>query len=395
MYISNHFPRSTFWEIVGLESSKAPGIHRKNSMVGLVIRALCLIATLCLPIPSWSAEISAEYDSSSGITFIAVTGELETGDDLKFVQTALPVQKAVVLFNSYGGKLSAGLGIGRAIRLKEFQTAVAADSVCASACALAWLAGTRRYVDEKALVGFHAASIQREGTTQETGSGNALTGAYLNQLGLTQSAIYYITEKAPHEMNWLSRESAMELGIEITILSASETKQATRDDGRIPESTSLQPPSAQGIKRIQFSDIFGFDLPAMPILNATLESCEQACTSNSACKAFTFNRGNSACYLKSDGYRVLGNRLADAGYKIEIEARLRKSPMTVFEKTDLPGGDYMDLSELSFEQCTEACELDNRCAAFTYGKGRMCWLKSSVPNAKADKSVISGVKDGE
>jgi hypothetical protein len=63
--------------------------------------------------------------------------------------------------------LVAGIDIGKAIRLKDFETAVVSNknskTICASACALAWLGGTRRFMSATARIGFHAAyEIARE-----------------------------------------------------------------------------------------------------------------------------------------------------------------------------------------------------------------------------------------
>ena len=188
-----------------------------------MFRFLASLAFLLISLSATAAEIQAVPEPSKGVVIISVYGDIESGDDLKFINIALPIEKGVVLFNSNGGNLLAALGIGRTIRLKEFWTTVPNKSVCASACGLAWLAGVRRFVDESARVGFHAAYVQNNGETQETGSGNALTGAYLNQLGLTQSAIYYVTQAAPQDMNWLTAELAKEVGIEMTILVPNES----------------------------------------------------------------------------------------------------------------------------------------------------------------------------
>src|SRR5687767_773155 len=104
---------------------------------------------------------------------IIIGGHFEIGDHKKFIELALPLDDAIVVFqNSPGGVLDAALRIGNAIRLKEFDTMVAAYSECASACAYTWLAGERRYLEPGAKVGFHAAyQIDAEGYTTVTGTG--------------------------------------------------------------------------------------------------------------------------------------------------------------------------------------------------------------------------------
>jgi hypothetical protein len=187
----------------------------------------------------------------------------------------LPLDRATVVFNSDGGNLHVGLGIGRAIRLKEFSTMVPMNGTCASACELAWLAGLRKSIDTGARVGFHAAYIQNNGEARETGTGNALAGAYLNQLGLTQSAIAYVTEAAPENMKWLTPEDARNLGIEMIVLASKETEPAApKTDISPPMLLPKTEPLPNIIKRVQSADIYGFDLPRMPLRTTTMEACE-------------------------------------------------------------------------------------------------------------------------
>ena len=80
---------------------------------------------------------------------------------------------------------------------------------CAVACALAWLGGTRRFMGEDRSVGFHAAYVLKSYGPIESGSGNAILGAYLNQLGLSENAILYITQDArPTSIQWMSLQDA-------------------------------------------------------------------------------------------------------------------------------------------------------------------------------------------
>jgi hypothetical protein len=57
---------------------------------------------------------------------------------------------------------------------------------------LAWLGGTKRLMSADSKIGFHAA--RNWVTGKETGSGNALIGAYLKKLGLAYPAVLYITQ---------------------------------------------------------------------------------------------------------------------------------------------------------------------------------------------------------
>jgi hypothetical protein len=104
--------------------------------------------------------------------------------------------------------------IGRAIRLKGFGTLVPQGFQCASACALAWLGGSPRFMGHDATVGFHAVFTTNNGQDTVSSAGNAVVGAYLDQLGLSMQAITYITEKQPNDIQWLTFDDAGRLGIE-------------------------------------------------------------------------------------------------------------------------------------------------------------------------------------
>jgi hypothetical protein len=139
-----------------------------------------------------------------------IQGDLVQGDDQRFVAAAAFSSSGIVLFQSNGGNLAAGIEIGKAIRMKAFATVVADDSVCASACAIAWLGGVRRLAGPNAHIGFHAASGQ---TGAEWGMANAILGAYLNQIGLPPEAIAYVTVANPQSITWLNFDDARKIGI--------------------------------------------------------------------------------------------------------------------------------------------------------------------------------------
>jgi hypothetical protein len=168
-----------------------------------------------------AAEIAVRV--LDGVQIIVVSGTLEFGDDKTFVAAALPLDDALVVLSGPGGNLHAGIQIGRAIRLKNFDTLVPGGSECASACALAWLGGSRRGLPNTAQVGFHSASkLNANGTLETVGPANALVGAYLNQLGLSTSAIVYLTEAAPGSMRWLSPAEARARAIDLHAIGSSE-----------------------------------------------------------------------------------------------------------------------------------------------------------------------------
>ena len=114
-----------------------------------------LVALLLMTGSASGAEITT-HDLPEGAV-IRVSGDFNLYDDKKFVKTAVQYDRAIVIFGqSDGGSLDAAIAMGRAIKLMQFYTSVATNAECASACAYAWLAGHKRFMEPGAKVGFHA-----------------------------------------------------------------------------------------------------------------------------------------------------------------------------------------------------------------------------------------------
>lgn len=193
-----------------------------------------------------SATILSTLLPKSDVYVIAINGPILPQDYEKFRQIAVMHSKAVISFNSDGGNLIAGIQIGRLIRLRNFATLVADGERCASACALAWLGGTIRFMGARALVGFHAAYNATSG--QETGVGNAVVGVYLNEIGLSYKAAIYITSAAPSAITWLTVADARNLGIEVSVLGATQTSSPA---DTTPGASSAPPAVASSPLRLQ------------------------------------------------------------------------------------------------------------------------------------------------
>ena len=184
-----------------------------------LVQTQCLGGVLALAISlafmasrAIAADISILDKSTTG-TMIAIEGDLELGDGEKFATLIRAPGPGLVIFNSNGGNLLAGLRIGELARSRGFSTLVLDDRTCASACALAWLGGERRFLGPNARLGFHAAYASKDGTNQISGSANALVGAYLDRLNIPYEAIYELTDAGPESIRWLTVDEANRLGI--------------------------------------------------------------------------------------------------------------------------------------------------------------------------------------
>ena len=184
-----------------------------------VLITILQLFLLLLPLDATAAEMRADRVPNETLYIVRVNGAIEKRDDQKFIDLVarLPLLFVIVIFNSPGGELSSALAIGHEIKIRGLSTAVEAGAVCASACALAWLAGDTRYMEASSKIGFHAAYVRQGQTEVEKGEANAVVGAYLNQLGLSSDAIRYITRAPPSGVQWLSIRHSMTLGINVTI----------------------------------------------------------------------------------------------------------------------------------------------------------------------------------
>ena len=145
---------------------------------------------------------------------IVVNGQINTGDDQAFIRLASGLDHALIFLNGPGGNMITALNIGRYVRTRGWDTAVAEKQLCMSACAVLWLAGTNRYMADTALIGFHAAYRVEQDKAVESSIGNALVGAYLNSLGLSDKAVIYITYSPPEDIQILTKADARAVGIE-------------------------------------------------------------------------------------------------------------------------------------------------------------------------------------
>ena len=174
--------------------------------------ALALTAVLAGCWPTAAAELRTV--AATGDREIALSGLIQPGDDAKLagLLDASPRPTSLAL-SSLGGNVQAALAIGTLVRQRGLRTVVPPRAICASACGLVWLAGTRRAIGEQAHVGLHAAYLRRNGVSVETGAANALIGAYLSRLGFDDRAIVYLTSAAPDAMTWILPGDRQRYGI--------------------------------------------------------------------------------------------------------------------------------------------------------------------------------------
>ena len=190
------------------------------------IAAALLAASTITTAHAATIESKACSSHVAGCYVITIDGEIKDGDYNKFVKEIDDngVTDAIVVLNGPGGLADEGLAIGREIQTRKFTTWVGDNYTCASICGSIWLAGSRRFYQPKAMIGFHACFQQKADKNgspdkhykPEVDSGcNALQGAYYGGLGLSYKAIYALTATSPTSIYWLKLNDAKALGIEV------------------------------------------------------------------------------------------------------------------------------------------------------------------------------------
>jgi hypothetical protein len=187
----------------------------KAELFGL---ALALVANT-----SEAAVITTNYDSITERQFIDIKGPIEINDAITFdgiLKTIKDTSRVVVRLSSPGGKLPSGIRIAQEIHNRHLATYVAKEGYCVSMCAIIWLSGSPRVIENGgAWIGFHQVS-RRDQTANGFAIGadaqsNALLGAYLFHLGMSPGAIAWITQKGPRELNWLNADARDKYHIKI------------------------------------------------------------------------------------------------------------------------------------------------------------------------------------
>ena len=143
---------------------------------------------------------------------IFADGEIQDGDAKKLEHLIRnsdlnPLSDYVVRLNSPGGSLLEGIQIGTVIRAATLQTFISRGDICASACALAFLGGTKRYatgtgigrrMEFGAILGFHGF---RNGTDVVSFENKTFTKSRI----ATALILEYASEMKGVDLGWLAQ----------------------------------------------------------------------------------------------------------------------------------------------------------------------------------------------
>jgi hypothetical protein len=142
-------------------------------------------------------------------------------------------------------------------------------------------------------------------------------------------------------------------------------------------------------------DLYGGD--QTKITGVDLAGCENACRSQADCVAYSFDRWNGYCHVKTTITSLRVEPRSDTGIRSDQPPPSRSADPVIMENYHQKT--FADFSYLSFfgvrlDACREQCRTDQRCIAFTYTKAdRVCKLFAKTGQYFPDAGSESGVKD--
>ncbi len=185
-------------------------------LIHFPFRSVIALSLFFAPVAANAAKIISDR-TNSGKAFIIISGPIERDDARKFALELIKTNAEMVVLDSTGGSTVEAIEIGKSIRLKSVSTFVFNGRVCASACGLIWLAGSNKFLEKGARVGFHATYTNNQGERITSGLGNALVGRYLTLLNLPEKAIAFATMADPNGIIWLTPENYKTSGIDVEL----------------------------------------------------------------------------------------------------------------------------------------------------------------------------------
>jgi hypothetical protein len=162
---------------------------------------------------------------------------------------------------------------------------------------------------------------------------------------------------------------------------------------RIPsEQAAPSPQSAAAYRTYLNRDIEGYDIGILK--NADMPGCVLACQANHQCRAFTFDKWNRYCFLKSDITVLSLNPRSITGIPGTVAAPPMSAGAIVMEHyrgRAFPGSGYRTLTG-QLDTCETACRNDPACVAYTFQKSGTCHLFDVTGEYFPDALADSGGK---
>lgn len=205
---------------------------------------------------AFDAKAELEFEASTtddGMTFVMVSGDFESRDDLSLFQSIVRRSNpSVVAFNSPGGNVVKAMELGRLIRSLRLDTMQPRGLECSSACALAFMGGVERYAEAGA-IGVHKSSFAPEvrlSVDEAVSAVQHLTAeiiAYMGEMGVDPSLLQLALQYEKDDIRYLSKSEMAKFRVTGggASVSGSSVAPASPRPTYTPPATSRAPAAAQ------------------------------------------------------------------------------------------------------------------------------------------------------
>ncbi len=161
---------------------------------------------------NFSTSITNSYN------YIFAYGKIRSGDTYKLskIYKSLPKNRqTIVVFNSGGGELRAGLRLGTYLKKHHIGSAVSKNGICASSCALAFLGGRDLYGRKLMILpygsklGYHSFYYRnsRYVSTQKVQSDFSYLFKYFNYVGAPSALLTKMLDTKSGDMYWITQRN--------------------------------------------------------------------------------------------------------------------------------------------------------------------------------------------
>jgi len=187
-------------------------------------RAILAVLLASTALPSQAANIDVNGN------VISISGNIHPNDLLLFeVETDGLDKPMVISLDSNGGSFMPAIKIGELTRKNGWSTHV--EGRCISACAIIWLAGSKKSMQPTAKIGFHQAYSHE--THQVSAPAMNILRSYLAKLGYSKEMIEFAAQAGPTDMKYFTEGDGKRLGVQVIVGAMAEPSMAAKDEASL------------------------------------------------------------------------------------------------------------------------------------------------------------------
>ncbi len=183
-----------------------------------MLTALALLIGLST---SASAATVDGFLNNEGKVVVTLEGEIKPGDAKK-IQDIINMSRGknrqviAVRLNSPGGNLMEGVNIADIVNDNKLATVVMNNTMCASACFIAFAAGHEKWASARSSLGVHGAANKDGKQDADSMTATIVMAKILNMMHVPPSVIGKMVITPPEEMVWLKLPDMKEWDVHVT-----------------------------------------------------------------------------------------------------------------------------------------------------------------------------------